>query len=134
MLFLLAVYSCMAWYSVPLEMWLPSKSFHQTTYWNQTYKILSTVFEIRGNNHCGGVIFQHWFRLVMLKKSPIHSGYFLLVWTIFTTTKNPKFKNDQVNSHPNTLFWLNVIHWNHLQSPKIQTDVAEIYTRSNHGK
>ena len=28
-----------------------------------------TVFEIRGNNHCGGVIFQHWLRLGMLKKT-----------------------------------------------------------------
>ena len=27
----------------------------------------SAVFEIRGNNHCGGGTFEHWFRLTSLK-------------------------------------------------------------------
>ena len=49
-------------------------------FYSSYYKyIVNTVFEIRGNNHCGGVIFQHSFRLVMLKNPPstvIISSYF----------------------------------------------------------
>ena len=44
-----------------------------------TFRI--AVFEIRGNNHYGGVIFQHWFRLVMLENPPST----VIIYSLFRT-------------------------------------------------